>query len=510
MKLDRVGNTKRNIIVGEIDKFMGILMPFIVRTMIIHLMGADYLGLTSLFYSILQMLNLVEMGFGTSIIYSMYKPIAENDRASINALYKFYAKIYRVIGIFMGVFGMMVLPFLPYLIKGKAPVGINVYIVYSVYIINSVLNCFIFPNRRAVLSAYQREDVNAFTHVVAQTTMYVLQILAVGLTRSYYLYVLTVPAFTIGYALLVAREFKKIFPDIHEEGELSEDIRQGIKKQVTGLMIRKVASYSRNAFDSIFVSSCIGLIATGVYGNYYYVMDSIVMILAVIKTAMAGGVGNSIAMETVEKNMDDMNSINFLFMVISGWCSVCMLCLYQPFMKFWVGSKMLLPMYMAVTFSAYFYILMMGEIKMLYYESVGIWWQGRYLSIVEAIANLILNWVFVKNFGLFGILLATMISYVIFNFIGGVILLYKYYFKGFNIGKYFIDHAKYLIITICVAVTTYFVTSFVGLEGLLGLILRGIICVIIPGIMYFLIYFKTKEFRKSLKFFRFIKIGNDK
>ena len=508
MKLDRVGNTKRNIVVGEIDKFMSILLPFIVRTMMIHLLGAEYLGLTSLFYSILQMLNLVEMGFGTSIVYSMYKPIAENDKATINALYKFYAKIYRIIGIIMGVLGLMLMPFLPYLMKDDAPTDINVYVVYIIYILNSSLNCFLFPNRRAVISAYQREDVNALAHIETQTVMYILQMLAVGMARSYYLYVLTVPAFTVGYALMCARQFKKLFPDYHEEGELSEEIRQDIKKQVIGLMIRRVAYYSRNAFDSMFISAYMGLGLAAVYGNYYYIMDAIVMVLGVIKTAMAGGVGNSIAMETEEKNMADMLQIDFMFMVISGWCSICLLCLYQPFMKIWVGSKMMLPMYMAVTFSVYFYILMMGEIRMLYYESVGIWWQGRYLSIIEAVSNILLNWIFVKNWGIFGIVLATMISYGVFNLIGGVVLLYKHYFVSYKMQKYFVNQIKYLIITMCVGVATYFVSKQIGVEGILGILLKGLVCVIIPGVIYFLIYFKTEEFKKSLGFVKIIKNGN--
>ena len=99
MRLNRFENTKRNIVVGEIDKVFGILLPFIVRTMIIHIIGAEYLGLTGLFYSIVQMLNLTEMGFGTAIVYSMYKPIAENDEKTIHALLAFYSKIYRLVGI---------------------------------------------------------------------------------------------------------------------------------------------------------------------------------------------------------------------------------------------------------------------------------------------------------------------------------------------------------------------------------------------------------------------------
>ena len=182
MRLKRIENTKRNIVTGEIDRFLGILLPFIVRTMMIHLMGAEYLGLTSLYYSILQMLNMAEMGFGAAIVYSMYKPIAENDTATINALLKFYRTVYRVVGIVVTVVGIAIVPLLPHLIKDKAPEDVNIYIVYAIFLSNNFLNCFIYPNRRALISAFQREDLNLRMHIVVQLMMYGLQILFLRLS----------------------------------------------------------------------------------------------------------------------------------------------------------------------------------------------------------------------------------------------------------------------------------------------------------------------------------------
>ena len=121
-------------------------------------------------------------------------------------------------------------------------------------------------------------------------------------------------------------------------------------------MIRKVAVLSRNALDSMFISAYIGLDMTTIYGNYYYIVDSVVMLLAVFGSSMTGGVGNSIALDSEEKNLKDMYSINFLFMIISGWCAIIMLCLYQPFMLMWAGEKLLLPVEYIVAFSLYFYI----------------------------------------------------------------------------------------------------------------------------------------------------------
>ncbi|MCR5292769.1 MAG: oligosaccharide flippase family protein [Eubacterium sp.] len=499
MRLERVKNTKRNILVGETDKIVGILLPFIVRTMIIHVMGAEYLGLTSLFYSILQMLNLMDMGFGSSIIYSMYKPIAENDEKTISALMRFYSKVYRVIGLSMLGVGIALLPFLPHLIKGEPPEDINIYILYLIFVGNSVLNCLLFPNRKALFTAYQRDDVSGVMHIITQVLMYATQMIAVMLSKDYYLYILTIPASTVIYSVLCAISGRKMFGTYSKGEKLPEDVYKNIRKQVVGLMVRKIASYSRNAFDSMFVSAYLGLAINGIYGNYYYVMDAIVMVLAVLKTSMAGGVGNSIAMETVEKNNVDMTTFNFLFMTISGWCAICLLCLYQPFMKIWVGEALSLPMYMALTFSIYFYILKMADIRTLYAESVGIWWQGRYLSVIEAVMNILLNWLFIKFMGLFGIVLATMISYFIFNFIGGAILLYKYYFKNVSIKDYFVQHAIYLFVTCIIAVPTFFVSEMIKVDGIPGLILKALICVFIPGIMYLLIYCRTENFKKAVK-----------
>ena len=493
-----MNNTKRNIMIGEIDKVIGILLPFIVRTMMIHLMGAQYLGLTSLYYSIMQMLNLMEMGFGTAIIYSMYQPIADNDTKMINALLKYYAKIYRVVGIMIVVVGLGMAFLLPGMIKEGIPDHVNIYVVYYIFLFNSCLNCFLFPNRRALLSGYQREDILGRKHIIAQILLYGGQMLSIYLAQSYYLYVIMIPAFTVIYALLCAKESKKLFGDYREEGELPPDMQRNLRKQVIGLVLRKLATYSRNTFDSMFISACLGLEIVAIYGNYYYIMDAVAMILAVIKTSMAGGVGNSIALDSEQKNHEDMNRINYLYMVISGWCAICLLCLYQPFMRLWVGEKMLMPMYIAAFFALYFYILKMSDIRTLYSESVGIWWQGRYLSIAEAIANIVLNALFVRWMGVFGILLATMISYTIFNFIGGAIVLYRYYFNRMSVVSHLLSHLRYGVITLVVAVVTYWTTTFVSVSGLPELILKSVICIIVPGVLYFVLYFKTADYRNSI------------
>ena len=498
MRLERSLNTRRNIIAGEIDKAVGIVCPFVVRTLIIKIIGIDYLGLTSHYYSILQMLNLVEMGFGTALVYSMYAPIAENRDDTINALVLFYKKIYRILGFIVVALGLAFTPFLRITIKGDIPQDINIHFLYLIYLLNAVVQYFVFPERKALLNAHQKDSVTSLYHAATQFAMYILQAIFVVLSKDYYLYALMLPLSSLVYSIIVGMKVGKMYPQSRVGGSLGEKELAGIKKQTAGLMIRKVAMLSRNSFDAFFVSFFLGLRMSAIYANYYYIMDSVIMIIAVVKTSMAGGVGNSVAMETKEKNLSDMNRINFLFMWLSGWCGVCLLCLYRPFMILWVGEDMTLGPGITVMFALYFYILKMSDIRTLYSEAAGVWWQARYISVFEAVTNLVLNIVLTSFMGLYGIILATMISYLVFNFGGGAVILYREYFTSGRLSSYILSHVKYLAVFIAACAVTYLIGSFIPFKGIAGLLMTGAVCLLIPNIVYFCVMRKDENYEGGM------------
>ena len=117
----RTSNTVKNITFGLLNRFVNIIFPFIVRSVLIYSLGAEYLGLNTLFSSILQILNLTELGLGSAIVYSMYKPIAENDTNMVCALLSLYRKLYKIIGVVVFCIGLILIPFLPKLINGGYP-----------------------------------------------------------------------------------------------------------------------------------------------------------------------------------------------------------------------------------------------------------------------------------------------------------------------------------------------------------------------------------------------------
>ena len=119
--LDKTRNAKRGITSGIINKLITLLLPFVVRTIFIRVIGIEYAGLNSLFISILQILNLAELGFSNAVVYCMYKPIAEKDIDAICSLLAFFKRIYKIVGLTILTIGILAMPFLQVLINGEPP-----------------------------------------------------------------------------------------------------------------------------------------------------------------------------------------------------------------------------------------------------------------------------------------------------------------------------------------------------------------------------------------------------
>ena len=64
-----------------------------------------------LFSNILSMLSLAELGIGGAIGFALYKPLAEDNKEKITTLMQFYGKAYKIIGIVVAIFGLVMMPF---------------------------------------------------------------------------------------------------------------------------------------------------------------------------------------------------------------------------------------------------------------------------------------------------------------------------------------------------------------------------------------------------------------
>mgnify|MGYP000956169256 CR=1 FL=1 len=492
MENSRTKNASRNIVFGVLQKFTSLLLPFVTRTLLIYVLGNEYLGLSSLFSSILQVLSLTELGVGTAMVYSMYKPMAENDTEKICSLLYLYRKIYRIIGVVMVVIGVVLTPFLKYLIKGDIPDDINLYILYAIYTTNSAISYFLFAYKQSLFTASQRSDIYSKLNLVTMVLMNFTQITALLLFKNYYAYIIILPFSTVATNILNAIIANKRYPQYICYGEVPQDIKKSIVKKTAALFGSKLNSIVLHAADILVISAFIGLNDVAIYGNYYYIMNSIVGIINIVYSSMTAGIGNSLIAETEEKNYYDFRKLTFINFWMITFCATCLLCMYQPFMKLWVGEELLYPTGMMCLFVIYFYLYQMRRVVLTYKDAAGIWWEDRFRPYVIMIFNLGTNLLLVQFIGVYGVIIATIISMSI-SIPWENYTVFKYNFKC-SPRKYYMTTFVYVVVALIAMTLTYVICEAIPVFGVVELFIRLLLCFLIPNMLLFIIYHKCPEF----------------
>lgn len=456
MPSSRTANTRRNIAYGFIQLAASHLLPFVVRTIVLYRFGVAYIGLSSLFASILSVLSLTELGFGTAVAFSMYRPVADGDVDQVCAYLGYFRKTYRVIGTVILALGLAVTPFLGSLIREPTlPDGLNLYVCYLIFLANSAISYLLFGYTTVVPTAFQRQDMLSRVQVVVAMLRCVAQSAVLLLSTSFYLYLLSNVLMTVVHNLLNAHVVRRAYPDIRCRGEITREQRRELGRHVRGLLVNRLTNVSRNGIDSLCISSFVGLAATGMYSNYYYIMAAVLSCGSMVCSSMLASVGNSIATETREKNYRDLRLFDFAFMGIVGWATTCLLCLYEPFVAVWVGGGMSLGLPVAVGFSAYFYVLEYGAIQWLYHQGVGLWYEDRFIMVAESVANVALNVLLCRLLGVAGVIIATIVSVFFTNCVLCPRLLFREYFKNGRLGEFCLDHLSYALTMALTAATSW-------------------------------------------------------
>jgi O-antigen/teichoic acid export membrane protein len=498
MKIDKTNRAVKSIVYGSINKAVTIILPFIIRTIIIKYLGTEYVGLGGLFNSILNILNLAELGIGSAIVFSMYKPIANDDTKTINALLNVYKKIYKVIGICVLVVGLIVLPFLKYFINGSCPEDVNIYILYLIYLINTVIGYFFFAYKNSLLAAHQRNDVSSNINTIVVTIMYLCQIIVLAIFKNYYVYAIFIPISTIATNIYIAIATKKLFPQYFCSGTIEEESKKQIKKQMAGLVSSKICNVVQSSIDSICISTFWGLVMLGIYNNYVYIISAIQGFLVVFYNSILAGVGNSIETESLEFNQKLFNKILFMYAWVVGLCSTCFVCLFEPFMNAWIGSQNTLSFSVMLLLVVQFYMGQMNSVVILFKDAKGLWWEDKFRPLLVSLVNLVLTVISAKFKFLEGVVIATILSQIVVSTPLSTHVLFKNYFKS-KTSEYYLKQIKYTIVN-CIAVAiSFLICRCLIISNILKIIVNLLICLVVHTCIFLLVYFRSAEFKDTSK-----------
>jgi len=499
MKIERTKNASQNIFFGVLLRLQQTVLPFLMRTVMLHYMGVQYLGLNSLFSSILHILNLAELGVGSAMVFSMYKPIAEDDEVTICALMRLYRRYYRMIGLLIGVIGLVLTPVIPHLISGDIPGELNIYVLYWLNLGATVLTYWLFAYKNCLLQAHQRTDKISAVTMITGIVQCAVQLLVLIFIRNYYVYLIVALAVQALNNVCTAVVAGRMYPQYQPQGKLSREKTKGINRRIRDLFTSKLGNVITNSCDSAVISAFLGLSVLAIYQNYFFILTAVIGVIDILLQSIIAGLGNSFITETKEKNYQDLKKFTFLFMWLTGVCTCCFLGLYQPFMEIWTGKDLMLGNTAVICFAVYFWAYTAARFLNVYKDAAGLWHEDRFRPLISAVINLGLNLLWVKPLGIYGVLLSTVISIVVVS----LPWLLRNIFTVLFPRKLLRDYVGYLMGIVAAAgmagVLVWLLCLPIQGNPWVALVLRGLISVIASNLLFWLLLHRSRQFGPAVE-----------
>ena len=390
-------------------QFLTMLLSFINRMVFIRCLSAEYLGVNGLFTDVLSILNFAELGIGTAMVFSMYEPAARDDEQKLARLMNLYKWMYRAVAVSVLLFGLVLLPFLPYLIKGGEGIE-HITLIYMIYVLGSA-SSYLLSYKNSIYQAYQKGYICAGWSMACECIKTVSQITVLLLTRNFILYLAVQQAIQFLPNIMVSRMVDKEFPYLKECHELPErEERNGILKNIGAMSMHKLSTIIVRNTDSLLMSSFIGLATVGLYSNYRLVINALNNLMGKFAVAFSGSIGNFAVMENSDRLYKIYKEMDFMFFVMSAYLTGGLMMLFNPFITLLFGGRYCFPMTTVMVIVAEFYITRMRQTNLLFREVMGLFWNDRYKAVAESIINLVASLVLVRQYGVTGIIWGTIIS----------------------------------------------------------------------------------------------------
>lgn len=490
----RIKNSINNIITGLAGQLIITITGFITRTVFISVLGSTYLGVSGLFSNILTLLSFAELGIGQAIIFSLYKPIAENDEDKICALMKLYEKVYRFLFVFVMVIGLAILPLLPYIINDIDRIP-NIRIIYVLYVLNSAIS-YLFAYRSSFVTACQKNYILNAISFTFNIIMCVFQVVSLLIFRNYFVYLGIQILFGFIPNVIMYIYTGKKYPFLNKKDytPLSKDELKKITENVKALIFYKVGTLALNSTDNIIISSFVGIVKVGIYSNYTLLTSTVSGFLSTVFNNLTASIGNLNAKENDDKKLHIFNVINLATFWFYAVCSICLFICMTPFIHVWIGDEYVLPLSTSLIIALNVYIGGMLFAPFNYRQTMGIFVEGKWRPIISAIINIVVSIIFAKWWGLAGVLWGTAVARLTTNVWFDPYLVFK---RGMHTSPmpYYIDYVKKAVLFIAVGALCWFVTGYIPDSGILWVFLKAVVAFAISNVVIFVVYFRSEEFK---------------
>lgn len=487
-------NSLRNIQFAIIGQAFGLIISFIARRVFVMTLDSEYLGLNGLFTNILSILSLAELGVGTSIIFSMYKPLADNNIEKIKQLMNLYKTAYTIIGCMVFIIGISLTPFLNIFVTNMPEIP-NIEIIYVLYVVNSSVSYF-FIYKRSLIIADQKRYIATLYRYGIYALYNLIQIIVLIISKNYILFMMVLITATIAENILISRKANQLYPYLKEKtlSSLPKEDKEKIKKNVFAMLCHKIGGVVVSGTDNLLIAKFAGIIIVGIYSNYLMVIAAINSLYSLLFQSITASIGNLNIHAKQHEKLVFFENFMFIGAWMYGLASIMLYCLLNPLIVLWLSKDYLFSMDIVSLIVFNFYLSGMRQPVLTTRDAMGLFWKDRYKPLAESIVNIMASVLLGKHYGIAGVLIGTIISTLSICFWVEPLILYKYAFQD-KLRKYFMKYFLYTFVNILALVVTYSVCGVISDDGLVNFGIKILVCLLIPNLLYLIFYYNTKEFR---------------
>lgn len=491
----------KNVAFAMGSKIFTLLVNFISRTVFIYYLGNTCLGINSLFVEVLQVLSFAELGFGTALNFTMYKPVAENDDETTLKLLDYYKKIYRIIALVIVVLGLVLLPILPYVVKNADVISVNELRLYYVFfLINTVVSYFV-SYKYSLVNAKQKNYITTNFEFVSSLIIAIVQIAVICCFQNYLAYLITHTVLLITSRYILSVYLNKRFPLLKRRPQqsMTAEEKKPIYQEVKGLIFHQFSSVAIHQTDNIIISSLTekGITAVGFISNYNMIIHAVTGMLTLVFNSVVSGFGNLIATskaKDLKRVFDEANFVNFW---LYGFSCIAFYVLIPPFITMWLGKDFLIDKFSFTLIVVNCYLMGQSTVYNNVRTAYGKFTSDRWVSLIQALVNLVVSVIGAIKWGLPGVYVGTIVSRVFFVLVRPA-KTYRMMFEE-GVGNYYKSLFGYGVIVLITGLVTQITTTFLSFDNVfISFILRCIVVLLLPNAVFTILFARTRMFKSVM------------
>ncbi len=457
-------------------------------------LGADVFALNQLFFQLFAYLSLMEAGIGALVQKEYYNLFVDRNEEKIKIYYTLSKRMLRIVALMILLVGFVLSFFLKYLTNGTALSLPYMQTVFMIFLAKSVVD-YVFCAPRYVLQADQKiYKINILMNVY-RIIEAVIEVFFIMYGYGY----MNVLLATFVVRVLLNLHANKIVYKEYPWLKTVKDTKGITIHGMSYVLTYKIVTAIQDSTDVMLISAFINPLAVTIYSSYKYITKYLNDFITMFGTALTSSLGNLMYSTDKKRSLEVFETINALFFFIAAFLTVALYFVTNSFIVLWVGPDKLIDTMSFYCLLIIFYhnvarrpLLVLKDVYALYKETQGVF-------VAEAIANFVLSILAASQFGITGILVATVVSTLLTNYYFFPKSMYKQVFN-MSCNSHVLKYTLFLGLTGLLCFISHYFISFMNVTGYFEWFLHSVVyCVILLVVLFVIFYLFYGSFRDLTK-----------